>query len=122
MTRRYWPVLLLCTVPLWAHHSWSNDFFLDKTITVKGKISQFEFQNPHSMLHLDITNEQGVTETWLGEWAGTGKLTNEGVPKGKLRPGDELTVYGNPCRTPEEHRIHILGIRRSDGFKWGRLN
>ena len=126
MTRRYWPILIFCTAltlpaSLWAHHSWSGDYFLDKTVTVKGKIAQFEYQNPHSVLHFEVTNDQGVTETWVGEWAGAGKLNNEGVSKGKLKPGDELTIFGNPGRAPDEHRLHILGIRRTDGFKWGKL-
>ena len=122
MTRRYWPVLVLCAAPLWAHHSWSSDYFLDKTITVKGKVARFEFQNPHSVLHLTVTGDRGVTESWLGEWAGAGKLSSEGVPKGRLKAGDELTVFGNPGRVAEEHRVHILGVRRSDGFRWGKMN
>ncbi len=127
MTRRYWQVLIFCAalalpVSAWAHHAWSNDYFLDKTVSVKGTIAQFEYQNPHSVLHLEVTNDQGATEVWTGEWAGAGKLNNEGVSKGKLKPGDEVTVFGNPCRVSDEHRVHVLGLRRTDGFKWGKLN
>lgn len=120
--KRSWPLLLLLATPLAAHHSWSGDYFLDRTITVKAKVAEFDYQNPHSLLRLEVITEAGATESWIGEWAGAGKLTNEGVPKGKLRPGDEVVVFGNPGRPPEEHRVHVLGVRRSDGFKWGRLN
>ena len=119
--KQCWPILLVAA-PLWAHHSWSGDYFLDKTITVKAKVTEFEYQNPHSILRLEVTNEQGAPETWIGEWAAAGKLANEGVTKGKLHPGDQVTVFGNPGRSPEEHRLHVLGVLRSDGFKWGRQN
>jgi hypothetical protein len=111
---------LVASVPAWAHHSWSGQYFMDKTVTLQGKITQFEYINPHSVLHMEVMTDQGKTEEWIGEWAGTGKLKNEGISKETLRPGDPVTIFGNPARMPEEHRIHMLGLTRPDGFKWGR--
>jgi len=125
--KQYWPLCFLLAAlslatPLWAHHSWSTGYFVNATVTIKARITEFEYQNPHALLLLEVTDPKGATETWTGEWASAGKLSREGVTKGKLKPGDELTVIGNPGRPPDEHRIHVLGIRRSDGFKWGRQN
>lgn len=114
--------LSFAAAPAYAHHSWSGDYFLDKTTTVEAKVTQFEYINPHSVLHLEVTTPEGKTEEWIGEWAGTGKLAKEGVPKDKLHPGDHVVLFGNPGRAPEIHRIHLLGLTRADGFKWGRQN
>lgn len=112
--------LTAIVTPVSAHHSWASEYVVDKTISIRASVVKFEYGNPHSILRLEVANEQGGTELWVGEWSGAGKLSNEGIGKGKLKPGDDVTVIGNPGRNPDEHRIHILGIRRRDGFQWGR--
>ncbi len=120
---RFWPLLILLpalAAPLAAHHSWAGEYFVDKTISIHASVVKFEYGNPHSLLRLEVAGDQGAPEPWIGEWSGAGKLSNEGIGKNKLKPGDDLTVIGNPGRPPDEHRIHVLGIRRRDGFQWGR--
>ena len=36
------------------------------------------------------------------------------------QPGDVVVITGNPGRTPEDHRVRMVTIKRpSDGFGWG---
>jgi len=46
------PVLVSAVIPLSAHHSWpvSND----RLVTVKGKVIEFMWANPHPMITLEV--------------------------------------------------------------------
>jgi hypothetical protein len=102
-----------------AHHSFAATYFVDRTITVKGSLTQFLYRNPHSFIKVNGPDEKGVMQTWSIEWGGGGQLTNEHVTRDTLKPGDQVIVTGNPGRDPAEHRIRLQSITRpSDGWKW----
>jgi hypothetical protein len=61
------PVFVILAVvsavmPLSAHHSWpvSND----RLVTVKGKVIEFKWANPHPMIILEVQTNDGQTEKW----------------------------------------------------------
>jgi len=114
--------LLLSTVvgvPSYAHHSFAATYFEDRTQTVKGKLVQFLYRNPHSFVHIDAPDENGVMQTWAVEWGAGGQLSRDGVTRESLRPGDIVVVTGNPGRNPSDHRLRMQSIvRPSDGWKW----
>ena len=103
----------------YAHHSSAATYFLDRTLTLDGKVVQFLFRNPHSFLHVEAPDESRHSETWVVEWGGGGQLSRAGVSKDTLKPGDHVIVTGNPSRNPTDHRLHMVSILRpSDGWKW----
>ncbi len=103
-----------------AHHSFSATYFEDKTKTIEGKLLQFQFRNPHSFLYIAAPDAKGVLQRWTIEWGAGSQLGRQGVTRETLKPGDRLVVTGNPCRNPEETRLHMVTITRpSDGWKWG---
>jgi hypothetical protein len=115
-------VLILSTAAfIFAHHSFTATYSLDKTLTIEGKIAQFIFRNPHSFVHVLAPDETGTTVRWAIEWGGAGKLGNQGgVSAQTLKAGDIIVVTGNPGRDPAEHRMRMVTIKRtSDGFGWG---
>ena len=106
-------------IPASAHHSFAATYFEDKTITIKGKLVQFMFRNPHSFVHVEAPDDGGKMETWAIEWGGGGQLALKGVNRDTLKPGDEVAITGNPGRNPEDHRIRMRRIERpADGFTW----
>jgi hypothetical protein len=112
---------LISSVAAYAHHSFAA--FYDETpskrITIKGKMVQFQFRNPHSFVAVEVTTG---TETvrWAVEWAGTTQLNNTGVQNDTLKYGDTVEITGDPGRIPEDHRIRMRTVRRLDGtFTWG---
>ena len=110
---------IACAGTAYAHHSFAATYFVDREITVKGSISQFLYRNPHSFIKVNAPDEKGVMQTWSVEWGGGGQLSNEKVTRDTLRPGDQVTISGNPGRDPAEHRIRLHTIvRPSDGWKW----
>lgn len=103
-----------------AHHSFTATYFEDRTVEIEGRLLQFMFRNPHSFVHIQAPDENGEMQRWAVEWGGAGQLSGQGVTSQTLRPGDVVTITGNPGRDPEDHRMLLVYLRRnSDGFDWG---
>ena len=102
-----------------AHHSWSADYDTDASIVVEGVVTEFLRVNPHSALTMDVKNDVGETEVWTVEY-GRGFVDsagNEYAPQ-ELKPGDILTVTGQPHRDPEANHIRLRGVvRANDGLE-----
>lgn len=104
-----------------AHHSFTATYFEDRTIEIEGKLLQFMFRNPHSFVHVEAPDDQGQMQRWAVEWGGAGQLAGQGVTNQTLRPGDIVTITGNPGRDAKDFRVRMRYLRRnSDGFDWGR--
>lgn len=110
----------LLALPAAAHHSFSAVYRADDMIEIEGKVAQFQFRNPHSLVHVLVPDEAGGTTRWAVEWQGASQLGTRGMNAQTLRPGDPVIVTGNPGRRPEEHRMLLVTIKRTtDGFGWG---
>lgn len=98
-----------------AHHSFAATYFVDKNVTVEGKVVQFLFRNPHSFIHIET--KDGVR--WAAEWAAGTALTAQGVEREVLKAGDQVAASGNPGRNADDHRMRLTAVvRPSDGWKW----
>ena len=104
----------------YAHHSFTSTYFDDKSVTIQGKILQFQFRNPHSFVTVEAADEKGVVHRWGVEWGGATQLGGQGVNRYTLKAGDEVTITGRPGRTVSDHRLLMQTLKRkSDGFGWG---
>ena len=81
-----------------AHHSAAVHFLVDQERSVTGRIVEFRFSNPHSVIFLTARNEQGADVTWAVEWNGSSSLQRRGLSRTTFSPGDEVTIVGNPAR------------------------
>jgi len=77
-----------------AHHGSSN-YDLSKSVSVKGTITQFDFVNPHSAIHLEAKDDKGNAEQWLIEADSPNNLSRAGWTRDSLKPGDQVTIVGN---------------------------
>ena len=89
--------LLLFCAQLSAHHGSSN-YDMSKSISVKGTVTQFAFINPHSAIHLEAKDDKGKAEPWLVEADSPNNLTRTGWTRNSLKPGDQVTIAGNPLK------------------------
>lgn len=109
----------LGTRPAQAHHSFAATYFEDKVQKIEGNLVQFLFRNPHSFVHVEAPDDQGVMQRWAVEWGAGQQLTQQGVSRVTLRAGDHVLIEGSPGRNSDDHRIRMRSIvRPSDGWKW----
>lgn len=103
-----------------AHHSFNAAYDVAKEVTIEGKLVQFLYRNPHSWLHVEVTDPSGEVKRWAVEWGGTGQLSGQGVNRTTLKIGDVVVISGDPSRTPGDPKLKMNTLRRtSDGFGWG---
>lgn len=109
----------VCSPVALAHHSFTATYLVDQQIVIKGSIVQMLFKNPHSFIHVMAPDSDGVMQRWAIEWSGAAALEQAKVTHQMIKPGDYVTVTGNPGRDPKDHRIllHTI-VRRSDGYTW----
>ena len=123
---RYVAILIVALASLagprvFAHHSFSATYLEDQSITIEGELVQFIFRNPHSFVHVMVTEKDGSKVRYAVEWGGAGQLGGQGVNRETLKPGDVVVISGSPGRNPAEHRVRMVSLRRpKDGFGWGQ--
>jgi len=78
-----------------AHHSFQATFDSDVTVTVDGVVKDFRFRNPHVLIYLDVTNDDGTVTNWMAEGSSATGWRRAGWKNGSLKPGDKLRVTGN---------------------------
>jgi hypothetical protein len=86
--------LLIAYGQAFAHHGSSN-YDVSKSVSVKGTITQFDFMNPHSAIHLQAKDDKGTAEQWLIEADSPNNLARAGWTRDSLKPGDLVTIVGN---------------------------
>ena len=84
--------LILCAMPLLAHHSMSSEFDTSRTATMIGTITKIDWTNPHIWIYLSVKDADGKAVEWGVEGAGPNSLHVAGIDKSLLKPGDRVTV------------------------------
>jgi hypothetical protein len=87
-------ILLTFSVSAFGHHG-ASPYDTSKLTTLKGTVSDFQFINPHVEISVDVPNEKGQTETWIGEANSPNVLSRHGWDRNIIKKGDTITVIGN---------------------------
>ena len=84
--------------PAVAHHSFAM-FDAEQTVTLQGTVKEFEWTNPHSWLHIMVsdaaTGQQGV---WALELSSPARLKRMGMSADSVKPGDAISVTFHPLK------------------------
>nr|TFG54836.1 MAG: hypothetical protein E4H34_01715 [Hyphomicrobiales bacterium] len=89
--------LLLLAAPAFGHHSFAM-FDQTKTMHVSGTVADYNWMNPHTWLHVAVTDGQGISVTWSFEASSTGRLSASGWSPDMVAVGDPIEVEFNPLR------------------------
>jgi hypothetical protein len=100
-------MLLTISTAANAHHS-RNNFLLDQTVSVSGKVTAFAFRSPHAWITLEAKSPGGDLIEYTIEGGSVGSLRRFGWTKESLTVGDYVTIVGNPDRKPTNLLLYLI--------------
>ena len=106
--------VLMATAHLTAHH---NSIASDRTgvVTVEGIVESFLFANPHPEIRIRTADDRIFT----AEWSQVRSLSDEGITKDTLRPGDRIIVRARPNKLRPLSVTELAEVKRpADGWTW----
>ena len=106
---------LLAASPIFAHHSVTAEFNPAKEFTMKGTVTQLDWQNPHAYLHMDVKDESGKTVNWLLETYPPSILRRGGVGRDTFKTGEEITVVAFPAKDGTKSLAYLKSVTFADG-------
>ena len=109
-------VLILASVPMWAHHAFQAEFDQQKPVKLTGKVTSMEWINPHAWIYIDVKNTDGTVSNWMVEAGAPNALLRRGWTKASLLPGTEILVEGYQAKDGA-NRANGRDITFKDGKK-----
>jgi Family of unknown function (DUF6152) len=80
-----------------AHHGVAG-YDLNKTVTLHGTVTKFDWSNPHVVVYLDAKNEAGEMQHWTIEFAAPVHMVRAGWSKSSMKTGDDIVIDTHPSR------------------------
>ena len=119
--------LLVAAAPLVAHHAFGAEFDRDAPIRIEGRITRLEWVNPHTWVHIAVTEmvKEGQTitpadpaqEVWAVEGGTPNTLLRRGLRRECLAIGTEVIVDGYQTKDHSLKRANGRDITFADGSK-----
>jgi hypothetical protein len=97
-------VLLFMPTLASGHHSGAI-YDRSAKVTVEGTVTRYAWANPHVYIHMEQMTDSGQVITWAVEARTPTGMRRIGWTEATLRPGDRLTVVGNPTRRTTNRAI-----------------
>ena len=81
-----------------AHHGTAASYDQERWITVTGVVTEFRWRNPHSSLHLDVTDASGTVTAYAIELASPALMSRQGTgwTRRTFTAGDKVTFRVHP--------------------------
>jgi len=119
--------LFVVAAPLVAHHAFGAEFDRDAPIRIEGRITRLEWVNPHTWVHIAVTEmvKEGQTvippdpaqEVWAVEGGTPNTLLRRGLRRECLAIGTEVIVDGYQTKDHSLKRANGRDITFADGSK-----
>ena len=107
---------LIFVTPLLAHHSTAR-YDLSKTVVVQGTVTEVLWQNPHVVIVMNDT--KGQEQAF--EAPSPVYIVNSGWMKDTIKPGDKVTVKGNPAKNGQLP-MYLVTITLPNGKEYSPKN
>jgi hypothetical protein len=88
---------LAAAMPGLAHHSMAAMYDEKKNVTLKGAVTDYEWQNPHVFIYIEADSGASVGD-WAIELPSRIELKRVGWTRDSVKVGDSITVEANPAR------------------------
>jgi hypothetical protein len=73
-------------------------FDMQRTVTLTGTVSQFDWTNPHTFIYLEVMTPGGTSESWSIEGMSPNYLSRNGWTRHTLKPGDKVGMDIKPLK------------------------
>ena len=93
-----------------AHHS-NAMFDMQKTITLNGVVTRYEWTNPHVYVYVE-TGSDSESAIWEIEGGSPTMMERFGWFADSLSPGDRVTVEANPARNASRRMAYAASMRK----------
>ena len=108
----------LVSTGVFAHHGGAA-YDGERSVEVVGKVTRFEFVNPHVLIYAAVTGEDGEVVEWSGELTSPNRLARGQRStvkwhKDLFQPGDDITLIGNPARSGAPS-LRLREVRDGEG-------
>jgi hypothetical protein len=105
-----------------AHHSFATHYDGNNIVEISGVLSDVKMRSPHSFFEVDVTNEDGETETWEVEAHAVPILRRLGITRETLKVGDGVRIKGPRSRRPEKLLLFGAEINTESGLQFEMLD
>ncbi len=102
---------VVLAVPAWAHHSHGN-YDLSEWVLMEGTVTELVLIVPHSIVYLEVEDENGEPMTWALEATGPRGIMANGVKREDVQAGDRIKVRCHLIR--DGSRVCLLGFVTPD--------
>jgi hypothetical protein len=113
-------VALWLSASLAAHHG-AAAFDVGKKVVLKGTVAGWIYSNPHCLLSLDVTGEDGKVVRWVAEGQAPNVVYPAGYRKDSFNFGDQVTITVEPVKNGRPMG-RILAAVLADGTVLGVAN
>ena len=107
-------VLSLSATPALAHHPIAAKFDEAKPLTMKGRVTDINWANPHVHVFINVAGDKGEVVNWAIELASTVELGWSGWSPESVAVGDLLTVSG-PAARNGSHQLWGNKVQAANG-------
>ena len=91
--------VVLASVPVLAHHGDAGRYE-DNVMVIKGTVVEMQLIYPHSIVVVDVPDENGKVVRWQAEMNGRAAMIKDfGWTKDTVKPGDKITLTGRRVKS-----------------------
>jgi len=90
--------LLAVAASVFAHHG-NAAYDTDKTVTMKGTVTQWLWINPHTFLLIDVKDDSGKVAHWSAEGSAPADMMKRGWNMKSISVGQEVTLEVVPAKS-----------------------